>query len=191
MTLSDMYKMGRAVFDEVRDIPYRVSTYPGDPAPNCSMKAKLLLERLGVLGFTVRARMAEMDWADTLIPPEIVALSSKEDLLTHLYIEVMRDGQWVALDASWDRGLEKAGFPIANFDGTHSPAFPLKKVFDVEEQGKYTHAWLAPPDYIEEHYGEEHVFERVAEDDYVENYYRRNGPFLKAVNEWLAQVRRG
>lgn len=161
--------MAKAIFEEVRDQPYRVSEFIGDPAFNCSFKGKQLLEQLGALGLPVRGRVAEMLWENTLIPKEIVSLYPKEILATHFFVEIQEDDIWRPLDPSWDKALEKAGFAIATWKGENTPAFPLEKVYEPEEQASYIKFWK--------------------NHEYAENYYAKANRFLKAVNVWLKEVR--
>ena len=48
-----------AIFKEIQARPYQVSTEYDTPSNNCYYKCMELIQRLGLLGYTVRARIAE------------------------------------------------------------------------------------------------------------------------------------
>lgn len=162
-------QMGQAIFEEIRGRPYAVSSAFGVPANNCSYKGRELIERLARLGFGVRGVIAKMDWNDTPLPKEIIALYPADLGAYHFYVEIMRDNQWLALDPSWDPALIAHGFPIASWDGTNSPGIPNLKPLSADAQAAYFEMWANPT------HGEE--------------YYSKAGPFLKATNLWLESLR--
>jgi len=169
MTRSVRESMARSVFEDIRDQPYRVSEFIGDRAANCSTKGKQLLESLGSLGYTVRGRVAEMQWENTLIPKEVVSLYPADLLATHFFVEVEVNGTWRCLDPSWDKGLEIIGFPIATWEGDNCPGFTLGKVYEFEEQAQYLSLWHDP--------------------NYATEYFDRAGGFLRAANAWFEYIR--
>lgn len=162
-------EIAKEIFENIRDLPYRVTEFVGDDCPNCFNKGTKLMHELGVMGYAVRGQTAEIRWEDTPLPKEIVALHPKDILATHFYIEIEQNGIWRALDATWDKALEKIGCPIAEWDGRNSPAFPLVKKYTLEEQAAYLELCKNPA--------------------FINDYYDRAGDFLRKANQWFAQVR--
>ncbi|MAS87800.1 MAG: hypothetical protein CMH30_07490 [Micavibrio sp.] len=161
----DRYTKARKIFEEIRDRPYRVMVTADDTAQNCYIKNKELLEELGMLGFGVRGRFCEMDWNDTPLPKDLVKLYPEDLLATHFYIEIEENGNWRALDASWNKELEERGFPICTWEGDNPIGLKVKKLYNFDEQTAY--------------------LEEASKDEIVEDYFTRAAPFLKALNKWL------
>jgi len=145
------------------------ATFPGDSASNCFTKSIQLIESLSTLGFTVRGRLADMSWRDTLLPAELICLWPADTLTTHFFVEIETKGRWRTLDPSWDAALEPAGFAIADWDGSNSPGFPLLRVYDLEEQAK--------------------CFALFQDADFVAKYFDKTSEFLRATNIWFQQIR--
>lgn len=158
------------IFTAIRDLPYRVpERVDDDQAWNCLSKNRLLMNELKALGHNVRDRIGLMSWESTPTPRDIVALYPADIPATHYFLEIEKDGHWRALDASWDKDLEKAGFPIAEFGGRRCPGIKTERVFTQTEQDAYLKEWSSPS--------------RIAD------YFQRAGPFLRALNAWLKDVR--
>lgn len=159
----------RAIFLEIRERPYRVMQSLDDvDAPNCYIKNRELLQRLGVLGYTVRGRVAPFHWEDIKVPADVWALYPGDLNDTHFYVEILQDGQWRALDSSFDSALEKHGFDVCSWENGKI-CFPITRVFSDEEQIAYVEKWFKA--------------------DLALNYFARAGVFLKHVNAWLASLR--
>ncbi|MBI4514874.1 MAG: hypothetical protein HY699_03540 [Deltaproteobacteria bacterium] len=116
-----------ALFETVRDIPY---VYPAsrDPAEvlrrragSCSGKHYLLGELLRLLGLRVRNMICRHRFNESPLPfPEpMQALLLKNEIVDlHDYLQIQVDGQWVEIDATWERGLRDFGFPVTEqWDG--------------------------------------------------------------------------
>ena len=160
----------KQIFEHIRDIPYRLPEFLGDEAPQCAAKSEMLIKELSALGYEVRTRIAEMNWADTLFPKEIVKLYPKDITATHMFVEIFEEGIWRALDGSWDSGLKQAGFPIAEFDGKNSPGIKLVRLYDFQEQEQCLNYWSDP--------------------EKIKAYFERVGDFAKATNKWFEEVRK-
>lgn len=165
-----MINQAKQIFESIRDIPYRLPEFMGDEAPQCAYKSYRLIKELLSIGYQCRAKIAEMDWSQTRFPLDIISLYPSDILPTHMYVEIFENNVRRPLDASWDIGLAQAGFPIAEFNGTNSPGLPLVRVFTLAEQEEYLEGWNDQA--------------RIAD------YFERAIPFHKAVNEWLALVRK-
>lgn len=159
----------KAIYADIRDIPYQLGMAPGDNAPNCLTKGLMLIEKLAMNGLTVRGRIGEFDWATTPFPAEVVKLWPQDIAATHFFVEVFEDNTWRPLDPSWDAGLAKAGFPLSDWNGTHCPGIQLTRIYSLEEHAAYLDIWTDPT--------------RTAD------YYARATPFLTAASAWLKQAR--
>lgn len=164
-----IHEQAKDIFQSIRDIPYRLPEFLNDEAPQCAYKSQRLISELGAIGYKTRYRVAEMDWSESLFPKHITALHPSHIVPTHMYLEVMENGEWRPLDASWDIGLSEAGFPIAQFDGTNSPGLRLTKLYTIEEAEDYLKLW--------------------SDQRKVEEYFLSAGLFLKAANAWLSDIR--
>jgi hypothetical protein len=167
--MTDRDSIAKHIFEEVRDQPYRLSLFAGDLAPNCALKGTQLIERLGSLGFGVRGRVADFLWENTPLPKEIVSLYPTDLEVTHFFVEILIDDDWRQLDASWDSGLEKCGFPIATWDGINSPGIKLERIYGFEEQASY--------------------LKLCANRAYAEKYFTKAADFLREANKWFEKIR--
>lgn len=159
-----------AIFEKIRDLPYRVATSARDTnAFNCVYKNGKLIEQLGILGHTVRGRIGEMRWQDTPLPANIIALYPSDITATHFFAEMEVDGTWYPLDASWDKDLHKAGFPLCTWHNMQAPALPLVRVYDFHEQAQCLQYW--------------------SDQNNIDDYFNRARDFLNAFNHWLKVVR--
>lgn len=159
---------GKEVFERIREKPYRVQEVPGVPAPNCYYKGLELIDNLTRYGYAVRGRTGEMDWADTIVPDDIVTLFPDDLRATHFFIEVLHDGEWKILDASWQSAMAGRGAVISEWGQQNEPGFKLTKLYSHEEQLAYMRRWLDPA--------------------VAEAYFAKAGPFFTAVNEWLESI---
>lgn len=162
----------RLVFEEIRERPYRVTEKVGDvDAPNCANKGMELSKILSMFGYAVRGRIIEMDWREMKLPANVLSLYPQEYPATHYYLEVLEDGAWHALDASFDQELiDKLGYKQGEWRNGQPSLTPVS-VYNEEDTAKYLQEWWSA--------------EKEAE------YFEKAGPFLKAVNQWLANKRSG
>ncbi len=157
------------IFEEVRDIPYRIPLSASEKNVSCSGKAKKLKVLLEQEGYPARYRVCEFRWSDVQnIPTDVHALPHADDS-THVYVEVLIDGIWVKVDPTWDRMLATI-FPVAVWDGRHDTRIAVKPivVYGIEES------------------------RQIMEDesaDAIEKDLAINSEFYRALNDWLLRVR--
>ena len=161
-----------AAFRFVRDIPYKIALSSDEQDYCCSTKVTMLEKLLNNMDLKARRILCTFDWTDTPIPADILALPYDKNDVTHIYLQVLvpETGQWIDCDPTWDIGLEKAGFPIAHWDGKTATPVAVKAhhIYSEAEtqriQSEYT------PDMIARHLNDHHEF-------------------YGAINEWLAEIR--
>ncbi|MDD1687690.1 transglutaminase family protein [Methanoregula sp.] len=125
-------RQGRiAVFEHIRDIPYSLSVSMTDPKTSpeqilslgkgyCGPKHYLLAAMYRKLDLDVVYATFPFLWNDPDLPypPELRRLSAAMPVAYHLACRVRINGRWVLVDATWDRPLAKAGFPVnEHWDG--------------------------------------------------------------------------
>ncbi len=155
----------QTIFEEIRDRPYRGTTYP-EKSQNCYFKGTELLSRLTTLGFAMRARIGEMQWEDAPVPTEIVKLLPKDSISTHFYPEIFIDEKWRILDPSWNKSFaQKYNLPYSKFGEDNESCFKITKLYDETEQAQYIKDWT----------------EKESNDS-------SNDLFITAMNNWLEDV---
>lgn len=162
------HQAARAIFEEIRNRPYAWSTELGKPANNCYFKGIELLQRLGIIGYTVRGRTGET-YLDNKIPEQIRALYRPEFQLTHFWVEVLLGDIWYALDASYDPGLASAGFDVNDWDSNRI-CFQITKTYTQEEAIAYQAVWTNP--------------------EYAQSYFKAIAPCANALNLWYEDMRK-
>lgn len=112
------------LFRTVRDVPY-VLGVDGDPNKlftdnlgNCTRKHLHLIPRLHALGYKITLGIAEFDWQDLPIPPDILQLL-KDPIDSHLFLYASLDGNEMTVDATWDSGMP-TGFFVNDWNGIDS-----------------------------------------------------------------------
>lgn len=158
------HSLAKAAFEEIQARPYGLSDKPGEVSNNCYFKGIELLQRLGIMGYTVRGRIGEMRWPSELLPAHIMALLPKDVLSTHFFVEIYQDGKWRILDPSFQPALEKCGLPICTW-GNGVCCCDITKLYTQEESLAYQANWFDP--------------------DYQKNFFKKAGPFWKALNTWF------
>ena len=115
MTDRDRRIMG---FELVRNIPYRLTTWKGDPDSlfalgrgDCRHKSAALLRLMRVWKFEARAVQVLFDWADLPIPSSIIRVLG-ETRGVHDTVEVDIDGAMKLVDPTWSLEFRAAGFPV-------------------------------------------------------------------------------
>lgn len=168
ITLSMNHDYAKQIFEEIRARPYGVGYRVGEISDNCYYKGLDLLQRLGAMGYTVRGRIGEIDWRETPMPEEVLALIPVGMDSTHFYVEVLLGEEWRILDTSFQPRLAKYGFTIGGWDEGVS-CFRITKLYSLEENVAYHAKWEDPVLLAAE--------------------FESAGPFLKAVNEWFGARR--
>jgi hypothetical protein len=120
-----------SVFQHIRDIPYSLAVPMTDPktAPEqiltlgrgyCGPKHYLLAEMFRKLGIDVVYATFPFIWDDPDLqyPLELRRLAGGLPVAHHLACRVRINDRWVLVDATWDRPLRQAGFPVnEHWDG--------------------------------------------------------------------------
>jgi hypothetical protein len=123
-----------SIFEHVRDIPFEIPSDPAmyDPAAapslilqrgrgSCAAKHFLLAEMYRKLNVHVVFATFAFLWNDPgwHYPPDLRALSARLPVAYHLTCRVQAGCRWVLVDATWDRPLQHAGFPVnLHWDGS-------------------------------------------------------------------------
>lgn len=158
--------LAQKIFEEIRDRPFRTALYP-EKANNCYFKSSELIQKLTDLGFSMRGRLGEVDWADTPCPPEILKLLPEDAVETHFFPEIRVDGEWKILDPTWNKSFAvKFNLPYSEFNRENESCFKIHRLYDLEEQAAYVWTFLN---------------DQQAADIYI----KKARPFLSAINEWL------
>lgn len=116
-----------ATFELVRDVPYRLSRWTGDPDSlfakgqgDCRHKSAAGHHMFMRQGVPAERIVVMFDWADLPIPRKILDILP-ETRSFHDTVEIQLGGQTVAVDATWDPALAAAGFPFQpEWDGISS-----------------------------------------------------------------------
>ena len=120
-----------SIFQQIRDIPYSLAIPMTDPstAPEqilalgkgyCGPKHYLLAEMYRRLGYEVVYATFPFMWNDLDLqsPQELRQLATRLPIAHHLACRVRINSNWVLVDATWDRPLKRAGFPVnEHWDG--------------------------------------------------------------------------
>jgi len=206
-----------AIFQHIRDIPYSLAVPMTDPgtAPEqilslgkgyCGPKHYLLADMYRKLGYEVVFATFPFLWNDPDIryPEELRSLASVLPVAHHLACRVRIDDRWVLVDATWDRPLKRAGFPVnEHWDGradTRCAVKPLRAAVRTAFCRTATNVPCRPPGDPgfhpidgEENHGDE--------DDHFRSYRQKTGirtpdetarirRFYPAFDAWLEEIRK-
>lgn len=152
----------------VRDIPYKIPTFLGEPDYCCSGKHRILLDLLRNLGLQVRYRVCLFLWSDLGLQPRLERISHDDDC-THTYLEFKVGENWKVLDATWDVGLAKVFF-VNEWNGKSKTKIAVKpiEVFSPMKSRDIVRKQT----------------KKVIEED-----LKINRKFYKAFNKWLEKIR--
>jgi hypothetical protein len=212
----DMHQGMISIFEHIRDIPYSLAAPIHDPqsAPeqilrlgkgSCGPKHYLLADMYRRLGLKVVFATFAFSWndPDLLYPPSLRKLAAHIPISHHLACRVEMGHRWVLVDATWDRPLKQAGFPVNEYwDGyadTRCAVKPLRSPVRTAFcrtgtnepcRGNEEKA-LNPLDGEKNYWDEEdrarydrgRILMRTAED------MDRIGRFYREFEEWLERVR--
>ncbi|MCK4553497.1 hypothetical protein KAU19_00855 [Candidatus Parcubacteria bacterium] len=156
------------IFNSIRDIPYKIPLSLDDKAIDCDKKHKKLFDLLTKQGLKVRFRICVFLWSELNIPAKILKIPHI-DKCEHLYLEIFIDGQWVALDATWDIGLKNI-FQVNKWDGKSNTALAVNpiEIYSPQENKSLSH--------------------NKTKESFLEDI-KTSGSFYEAVNEWLEENR--
>lgn len=114
-----------SIFTHIRDIPYSLVVPMPDPETSpeqllvegkgsCSPKHYLLAKMFRKLNLNVVYATIAFSWNDPDLqyPSELRKQAIRLPIAHHLACRVQVGCRWVLVDATWDRPLEKAGFPV-------------------------------------------------------------------------------
>ena len=134
------------LFEKVRDIPYGdvgsrdpLDVYKQNKG-TCSGKHELLKALYKELGLQVKDFLIMHRFKELPVKfsPEITEILNRTDITDpHNYFKVLIDNKWLTVDVTWDKALQKLGFPVnENWDGkTDMPVTvaPGGKVYEPED----------------------------------------------------------
>lgn len=155
------------IFNSIRDIPYRIPLALDDTSIDCMQKHQLLARALSEKGYDVRFRACSFLWSAMAIPPEILNIEHV-DRCEHLFLEILIEGRWVVLDATWDSGL-RGILPVNEWDGKSDTKIAVEPLSVYPE----------PKETLVHFENEEAILEDL----------RTSGAFYAAFNVWLDKTR--
>jgi hypothetical protein len=120
------------IFEYIRDIPYYLVPQMEDPYEwaasiiethkgSCSPKHYLMGIMFSRVGIKLKYATYSFHWGNQPInyPDELKKLTADCPVGYHIACKADINGRWVLVDATWDKGLLKAGFPVnMHWDGT-------------------------------------------------------------------------
>lgn len=112
-------------FEKVQKIPYKIKPFNGDKIeenleePSEGNKSELLKKLLKEKGYTVKGLQVIFDWKDLPIPKRILNILKKSSTKQlHKIARVKVHGNYLYLDPTWPKYMEKLGFPVTkNWSG--------------------------------------------------------------------------
>ncbi len=156
------------IFEDVRDIPYRLRFSADDNDFSCDGKHRRLAELLIPLGYEVRPRTCLYKWESMPIPQSILKLDPAEFYL-HRFLEILIGDRWVRIDVTWDRALGRI-FPVNEWDGKSDTAIGVPYVGNI----------FSPED------SEFPEFDK----EKVDANLKKRKIFHEAFNSWLDEIRK-
>ena len=155
------YNSAIQAFNEIRDLPYHISTQ-GEVGFDCENKTRKLISKLKELGIPARNRIGLFQWSALPLPESITQISHDNEC-SHTFAEVKNaNGNWIFVDPTWNKELKAAKFGIADWDGI-SPTILAMKCDEI----------LSPEDSIE-------YMEKIDCEEDMKN----NSKFYDAINEY-------
>ena len=120
-------------FIEIRDIPYGIPLSYGTEDRCCTGKHKKFFEILKKDGYDVRWRVCVFKWSNLSLPENLLIIPH-DDSSTHAYLEVMINGDWKKVDATWDKPLKNI-LPVNEWDGVSNTkiAVPVISTYSPEK----------------------------------------------------------
>jgi Transglutaminase-like superfamily len=135
-----------SLFEHVRDMPYEYSAVIRDPLEVltrgrgcCSDKHGLLGDLFRRQGLPVRHMICTHRFNESPLPfpDEMQGLLERNEIVDlHDYLQVCVDGEWIDIDATWERALRDYGFPVNDeWDGRSSMVLTVTPDEQVEVEG--------------------------------------------------------
>lgn len=159
------------IFNEIRDIPFKIPLSTKDELLDCAGKSIMLRKKFEEIGLKTRFSVCLFNWDDLSLPDKINKFPHDKDC-THTFVEALINDKWVKFDPSWDRALEKK-LKISYFDGENDTILAVSptELFDENKSEKIM------KDQMDN-------FNNFLSDDLV-----RNGEFYNAINNYFAEIR--
>ena len=164
----------KRIFEEVRDLPYRIPLEYNEPDYACEGKYKMFMKLADRYNIKARPLVFEYQWTSLNLPRKLLKYTLEEDVL-HICPEVYIEerGIWVPADPTWDIKLKNKhnGIYVNEWDG-ESPtrlSAPPTRICTPEESL-------------------ESSLEEMTKGEFDEDL-KQNGGFYKAFNEWLEELR--
>ena len=157
-----------SAFTSVRDMPYRIPLDLVEKDACCSGKHKILKDLFTEQGLDVRYRACSFLWNSVDLPSDVSSVPH-DNLSSHVWLEVMMNGEWVTVDATWDIGIKNI-FRVNEWDGKSSTETAVKPLEIFTPQKSI--------DIMNSESNEE-----------VLNDLKINREFYRAFNNWLAKSR--
>ncbi|WP_321505366.1 hypothetical protein [uncultured Methanoregula sp.] len=205
-----------SVFEHIRDIPYSLEVARHDPVAGpeemlrigkgyCGPKHYLLAEMFRKLNLNVVYATIAFSWNDPDLryPPALRELAVHIPVAHHLACRVQIGCRWALADATWDRPLARAGFPVnEHWDGyadTRWAVKPLRspvrtafcRTLTNEPCRTKDEAELLPVDGEKDHWdAEDHArFYRGKVSARTPDDLERIARFYREFDAWLIRVR--
>jgi hypothetical protein len=157
------------IFNNVRDIPYRIPLNYEEEDNCCSGKSEKLLKMFSENGIKARYRVCIFLWQDLNLPADLIKIPHDLDC-THSFVEVFLNGSWKKIDATWDISLSEI-FHINIWDGKSSTKIGVKPIKTFTPKKSMS------------------IMSNQSK-EVIENDLSRNREFYKAFNDWLEKIRK-
>jgi hypothetical protein len=205
-----------SIFSHIRDIPYLLNTRVSDPKNSmaelleagkgsCGPKHYLLAEMYRKLNVSVVYATIAFSWNDPDLryPPGLRELAVRLPIAHHLACRVQIGCRWMLVDATWDRPLAKAGFPVNDHWDGYSEMKCAVKPLQFPERVAFCRglsnepcriqdeAELCPPDGEKNHWQVEDRARYYREKVSVRSSdeVTRIAQFFRGFDAWLVDVR--
>lgn len=136
-----------SIFEHIRDIPYVIDLRLFDVRNGlesmlkkgkgfCVPKHYLLGMMFEELGIHVRYLSCSFRWDElnVLYPDFLRAAAKNLPITRHLACKAYIENKWILIDATWDKGLRKIGFPVnETWDGKKNMKNAVKPVDETVE----------------------------------------------------------
>ena len=121
------------LYVKVRDVPYvlgaegKHDTLLEDNFGGCTRKHLFLALRLKQMGYKADIGIALFDWRELPIPGDILNLL-KQPIQYHMFLFSNRGGEDFVVDATWDKEMQKLGFPVFEWDESSQSNLGVKAI---------------------------------------------------------------